>query len=51
MNKFYFFKSSVDNDVTSGINVFANSLVKAMAYAKRYFAKHNYKGEPQLMAI
>lgn len=49
--KFYFFKSSIDNDTISGITVFTNSLLKAISLAKKTFAKYNCVGEPQLMAI
>lgn len=51
MSKFYFFKSSVDNDVMSGITVFTDSIAKAFRLATKHFAKYNCKGEPQLMAI
>lgn len=49
--KFYFFKSSIDNDTISGITVFTNSLIKAIKLAKQTFIKNNCVGEPQLMAI
>lgn len=51
MGKFYFFKSSVDSDNISGLTVFANSLQKAVNYARKTFAKFDCVGEPQLMAI
>lgn len=51
MGKFYFFKSSADNDVMSGITVFTTNLRKAFALARICFAKNNCKGEPELMAI
>lgn len=51
MNKFYFFISSVDNDEIKSLNVFTTNIVRAYAYARKYFAKYKCKGEPQLLAI
>lgn len=49
--KFYFFKSTYTKDVFSGIAVFTTSTNKAFALARMYFAKHNCKGEPAMIAI
>lgn len=49
--KFYFFKSTCTKDVFSGITVFTTSTNKAFALARMYFAKHNCKGEPAMIAI
>lgn len=49
--KFYFFASSVEGDVMSGISVFTTSAKKAYNYAKKHFAKYCCKGEPVMLAI
>lgn len=49
--RFYFFKSTNEKDSISGISVFTNSPKKAFALAYKYFASHNCKGHPALMAI
>lgn len=51
MGKFYFFKSSVEGDVMSGISVFTTSAKKAFALAFKHFAKHRCKGTPMLLSI
>ena len=48
---FYFFKYTKENDALSGITVFTTSSKKAFALAHNYFAKHNCKGVPELIAI
>lgn len=49
--KFYFFKSSNTKDYISGISVFSNSPIKAIALAYNYFKKHKCKGTPELIAL
>lgn len=49
--KFYFFKSTRNNDYVSTISIFTTSSEKAFNLARKYFAKHNCKGEPALIAI
>ena len=51
MGKFYFFKSSYEGDVMSGISVFTNSAKKAFKFAFNHFKKHKCKGIPVLMSI
>ena len=41
----YFFKSTCDKDSLT------SDRIKAFVLAHRYFAKHNYKGEPAMLAI
>lgn len=48
---FYFFKSTNEKDSISGISVFTTTRKKAFALAYNYFAKHNCKGEPAIIAI
>ena len=48
---FYFFKSTNEKDSISGISVFTTTHKKAIALAHNYFAKHNCKGEPVMIAI
>lgn len=48
---FYFFKSTNEKDFISGISVFTTTRKKAIALAHNYFAKHNCKGEPVMIAI
>ena len=48
---FYFFKSTNEKDSISGISVFTTSRKKPIALAHNYFAKHNCKGEPVMIAI
>ena len=48
---FYFFKSTNEKDSISRISVFTTSRKKAIALAHNYFAKHNCKGEPVMIAI
>ena len=48
---FYFFKSTNDKDSISGISIFTSSSKKAFALAHNYFAKHNCKGEPAILAL
>ena len=48
---FYFFKSTCDKDSISNLNIFTSSSSKAFVLARHYFAKHNYKGEPAMLAI
>ena len=47
----YFFKSTCDKDSVSNLSIFTNSSARAFFLARRYFAKHNYKGEPAMLAI
>ena len=49
--RFYFFKSTNEKDSISGISVFTSTRKKAIALAHNYFAKHNCKGEPAIIAI
>ena len=49
--KFYFFRSTRDKDSVSAISVFTTSSERAFNLARKYFAKHNCKGEPALIAI
>lgn len=49
--KFYFFKSTQDKDSVSAISVFTTNSEKAFNLARKYFAKHNCKGEPAMIAI
>ena len=48
---FYFFKPTNEKDSISGISVFTTTRKKAIALAHNYFAKHNCKGEPVIIAI
>ena len=48
---FYFFKSTCDKDSISNLNIFTSSSSKAFVLARRYFANHNCKGEPAMLAI
>lgn len=48
---FYFFKSTNEKDSISGISIFTTTRKKAIALAHNYFAKHNCKGEPVMLAI
>ena len=48
---FYFFKSTNEKDSISGISIFTTTRKKAIALAHNYFAKHNCKGEPVMIAI
>lgn len=48
---FYFFKSTCDKDFVSSLSIFTNNSAKAFALARRYFANHNCKGEPTMLAI
>lgn len=48
---FYFFKSTCDKDSVNNLSVFTNSSKKAFTLARNYFAKHNCKGEPAMLAI
>lgn len=48
---FYFFKSTNEKDSVSTLSVITNSPKKAFALARNYFAKHNYKGVPVIVAI
>lgn len=48
---FYFFKSTNEKDSISGISIFTTTRKKAIALAYNYFAKHNCKGEPVMLAI
>lgn len=48
---FYFFKSTADKDIVSGITVFTTTRRKAFSLARRYFAKIGCKGEPAILAI
>lgn len=47
----YFFKSTCDKDSVSNLSIFTNSSTRAFTLAHRYFAKHNCKGEPAMLAI
>lgn len=49
--KFYFFRSTHNNDSVSAISIFTTSSEKAFNLAHKYFAKHKCKGEPALIAI
>lgn len=51
MKRFYFFKSSEEHDVLSGITIFTDNSIKAFKYAKNYFVKQKCKGTPQLLSI
>lgn len=48
---FYIFVSTKPNDAVNRISIFTNSRIKAFALAHNYFAKHNCKGEPAIIAI
>lgn len=48
---FYFFKSTNEKDSISGISIFTTTRKKAIALAHNYFAKHNYKGDPVMLAV
>ena len=48
---FYFFKSTCDKDSVNNLSVFTNNSKKAFTLARNYFAKHNCKGEPAMLAI
>lgn len=48
---FYFFKSTNEKDSVSRISVFTTTRKKAITLAHNYFAKHNCKGEPVILAI
>lgn len=48
---FYFFKSTVSNDIVNSISIFTNSSKKAFALAHNYFAKYNCKGVPTMLAV
>ena len=48
---FYFFKSTNEKDSISGISVFTTTRKKAISLAHNYFAEHNCKGEPVMIAI
>lgn len=47
----YFFKSTCDEDSVSNLTILTSNRIKAFVLAHRYFAKHNYKGEPAMLAI
>lgn len=51
MPRFYFFKSSIQDDSMSGISIFTTSAKKAFAYARKHFIKHHCKGVPVLMSV
>lgn len=48
---FYIFKSTNEEDSISRISIFTTSTKKAFALAHNYFAKHNCKGEPAMLAL
>lgn len=48
---FYLFKSTNEKDSISRINVFTTNRKRAIALAYSYFAKHNCKGEPAIIAL
>lgn len=48
---FYFFKSTCDKDSVNNLSVFSSNPIKAFVLARRYFIKHNCKGEPALLII
>ena len=48
---FYFFFFFCVKDSISNLNIFTSSSSKAFALARRYFANHNCKGEPAMLAI
>lgn len=48
---FYIFKSTNEEDSISRISIFTTSTKKAFALAYNYFAKHNCKGEPAMLAL
>lgn len=47
----YFFKSTCDNDSVNNLSIFTSNYIRAFVLAHRYFAKHNCKGEPTMLAI
>ena len=47
----YFFKSTCDKDSISNLTILTSNRIKEFVLAHRYFAKHNYKGEPAMLAI
>lgn len=47
----YFFKSTCDKDSVNNLSIFTSNYIKAFVLARKYFAKHNYKGEPEMLAI
>ena len=49
--KFYFFRSTRNKDYIRTISVFTKSSEQAFNLARKYFAKHNCKGEPTIIAI
>lgn len=48
---FYFFKSTNKKDSINRISIFTTTRKKAIVLANNYFAKHNCKGEPAIIAI
>ena len=49
--KLYFFKSSVNEDVISGLTIFSKSFKRAYSLACKTFIKNNCKGVPQVLSI